>query len=107
MGYEPESDGGSIAKMSGKKLAILFGLIFFGAFMGVQVITGFPIKDLFVKESVTEEVLVSVKQADGTCVLDATDHPREIVNCTYEEGDHVIITYNKNNAGIESHRLAD
>lgn len=107
MGYEPESDGGSIAKMSGKKLAVLFGLIFFGAFMAIQMITGFPIKDLFIKESVTEEVLVSVKQADGTCVVDATDHLREIEGCPYQEGDRVMITYNKNNAGIESHRLAD
>ncbi|MEM3160582.1 MAG: hypothetical protein QXJ74_07350 [Nitrososphaera sp.] len=107
MGYEPDSDGGSIAKMSGKKLAILFGLIFFGGFMGVQMITGFPIKDIFIKESITEEVPVVVKQADGTCVVDATDHPREIENCPYDEGDHVVITYNKNNAGIESHRLAD
>lgn len=82
MGYEPESDGGSIAKMSGKKIAILFGLMLFGAFMGVQVITGFPIVDLFVKESVTEEVEVKFKQGT-TCIVNASDHPREIEDCPY------------------------
>ncbi|HEX9678456.1 hypothetical protein [Nitrososphaera sp.] len=105
MGYEPESDG-SIAKMSGKKLAVLFGLILFGAFMGVQVITGFPIKDLFVKESVTEDAKVVFKE-NGTCTVDTFDHPREIENCPYDEGDVVTVSYNKDNAGIQSHRLAD
>ena len=105
MGYEPESDGG-IAKMSGKKLAILFGLMLFGAFMGVQVITGFPIVDLFVKESVTEETEVIFKQGT-TCTVDTFDHPREISDCLYQVGDHVVVTYNKDNAGIQSHRLAD
>lgn len=105
MGYEPGSDGG-IAKMSGKKLAILFGLILFGAFMGIQVITGFPIIDLFVKESVTEETEVVFKQGN-TCTVDTFDHPREIGDCPYEVGDHVVVTYNKDNAGIQSHSLAD
>lgn len=105
MGYEPGSDGG-IAKMSGKKLAILFGLILFGAFMGIQVITGFPIIDLFVKEPVTEETVVVFKQGN-TCTVDTFDHPREIGGCPYEVGDHVVVTYNKDNAGIQSHSLAD
>lgn len=92
--------------MSGKKLAALFGLMIFGAFMGVQVITGFPIVDLFVKESVTEEVEIEFKQ-EGTCIVSASDHPREIDDCPYNVGDIIIITYNRDNAGIESHSLAD
>lgn len=106
MGYEPDSEGGAFAKMSGKKLAILFGLMLFGAFMGVQVILGFPVVDLFVKEAVTEEVLVGIK-VTNTCIVDASDHTREIPNCPYEVGDRILITYNKDNAGILSHRLAD
>lgn len=106
MGYEPESDGGSFARMSGKKLAALFGLAIFGGFMGIQVITGFPIKDLFIKESVTEEVPIEFKQG-STCIVSASDHSREIEDCPYDVGDNVIITYNRNNAGILSHSLAD
>jgi hypothetical protein len=105
MEYEPESDGGSIAKMSGRRLMMLFGLIIFGAFIGIQVITGFPIKDLFIKESITEEVLIEFRQAD-TCIVSASDHSREIENCPYNVGDLVVITYNKDNAGILSHSLA-
>lgn len=92
--------------MSGKKIAILFGLMLFGAFMGVQVITGFPIIDLFVKESVTEEVQVEFKQ-DDRCIVSASDHPRDIEDCPYSVGDHVMITYNRDNAGILSHSLAN
>jgi hypothetical protein len=106
VGYEPGTDGGSIARMSGKKLAILFGLMIFGGFMGVQVITGFPIVDLFVKESVTEEVEVEFKQG-ATCIVSASDHPREIEDCPYSVGDRVTITYNRDNAGIVAHSLAD
>ncbi len=106
MGYEPESDSGGIAKMSGKKLAILFGLMIFGGFMTIQMITGFPVVDLFVKESVTEEVEVEFKQGT-TCIVSASDHPREIEDCPYNVGDHVTITYNRDNAGILSHSLAD
>ncbi len=106
MGYEPNSDDGSIARMSGKKIAILFGLMLFGAIIGVQVITGFPIVDLFVKESVTEEVEVEFKQED-TCIVSASDHTREIDDCPYDVGDQILITYNRDNAGIESHTLAD
>ncbi len=106
MAYEPESNGGSIARMSGKKLAILFGLAIFGAFIGVQVITGFPIRDLFIKESVTEEVLIEFKQ-ENTCIVSASDHPREIEDCPYNVGDSVVITYNRDNAGILSHSLVD
>jgi hypothetical protein len=102
MGYEPDSS--AFEKISGKKLALLFGLIFFGAFMLLQTILGFPIRDLFIKETITEEVEVVIK--DGSdCIVEATDHPRRISDCPYDEGDIVIVTYNRDNAGIISHRL--
>ncbi|MEO9364077.1 MAG: hypothetical protein ABI348_09270 [Nitrososphaera sp.] len=106
MGYEPDDDGGMFAKTSGKKLAILFGLVFFGAFMLIQVVQGFPLRDVLIREKVTEERAIAIKQ-DGVCVIDTPDHPREIKDCPYNVGDRVIVTYSKNSAAIESHRLAN
>ena len=103
MSYEPD-DGGMFARTSGKKLAILFGLVFFGGIVLIQVVQGFPIRDILVREHVTEERTIAIKQA-GVCVVDTPDHPREIKDCPYNEGDRVVITYIKNNAAIESHRL--
>lgn len=99
-----DSDSSLFEKMSGKKLATLFGLAFFGAFMLIQMVQGFPLRSLFIKETVTEEVDVTIKQGN-VCVIETADHPREIQNCTYNVGDHLIVTYNKDRAGIESHRL--
>lgn len=104
MSYEPD-DGGMFAKTSGKRLAILFGLVFFGAFMVIQMIQGFPIVELFVKETVTEEF--EVAKFGDVCVVETPDHPREIEDCPYSDGDVIVVTYNVERAGIESHRLAD
>ncbi len=104
MSYEPD-DGGMFAKTSGKKLAILFGLVFFGAFVLLQVIQGFPIRDILIREKVTEERTIAIKQGN-LCVVDTPDHPRNIENCPYNVGDKVIITYTKNSAAIDSHKLA-
>lgn len=100
-----DSDSSVFDKFSGKKIVIMFALIFLGAFALIQMIQGFPLKDLLIKESVTEEIDVYLKQGD-TCIIDTVDHPREIKNCPYNQGDHIVVTYNKNNAGIESHHLA-
>lgn len=93
------------ARTSGKRLAILFGLIFFGAIMVIQMVQGFPIRDLLIKQTITEERPILIRQGD-VCVVDTPDHPRDIDPCTYHVGDQVIITYSKNNAEIESHHLA-
>jgi hypothetical protein len=105
MSYGPDDEGGMFAKTSGKKMAALFGLVFFGAFMVIQMVQGFPIVDLFVRETVTEEYEVA---RDGdVCIIDTPDHPRTIQDCPYNDGDVVEVTYNVERAGIESHRLAD
>jgi hypothetical protein len=104
VGYEPD-DGGMFARTSGKRLAILFGLALFGALMLIQVVQGFPLRDLLVKERVTEETAITIKQG-SVCSIETSDQqPRQLDNCPYNIGDHVIVTYNKNNAGIESHHL--
>ncbi|AIF84020.1 hypothetical protein NTE_01962 [Candidatus Nitrososphaera evergladensis SR1] len=106
MSYEPDDGGGGMfARTSGKRLAILFGLAFFGAFMLIQVVQGFPLRDILIREKITEERAIAIKQGD-LCVIDTPDHPREIKNCPYNVGDRVIVTYSKNNAAIEAHRLA-
>ena len=104
MGFD--SDQSEFARMSTKKLAILFGLAFFGAFMFIQMIQGFPLKDIFLKQEITEQVQIGIKQA-GTCVVTPSDkEPREIHDCPYNIGDKLIITYAKGRAPIDSYKLA-
>ncbi|HVX01818.1 MAG TPA: hypothetical protein VHA09_01565 [Nitrososphaera sp.] len=105
MSYGPDDDGGMFARTSGKRLAILFGLVFFGAIMVIQMVQGFPLRDLLIRQTITEERPIAIKQGD-ICVVDTPDHPRDIEPCPYNLGDRVIITYSKNNAGIDSHHLA-
>ena len=100
------SDESEFAKISTKKLAILFALAFFGAFMLIQMTQGFPLKDIFFRQQVTEEVQVKIKQAQLCIVEPSDEQPREIKDCPYNVGDKLIITYSKNGAGIDSYRLA-
>ena len=103
MGYQ--SDSSEFEKMSTKKLAILFGLAFFGAFMVIQMIQGFPLAQLFTRKTVTQEVLVSLKQGD-VCVVEPPDsQPKEIRQCLYNVGDMLVVTYYEGSTKLESHRL--
>ena len=106
MGYQ--SDSSEFEKMSTKKLAILFGLAFFGAFMVIQMIQmiqGFPLAQLFTRKTVTQDVLVSLKQGD-VCVVEPPDsQPKEIRQCLYNVGDVLVVTYYEGSTKLESHRL--
>ena len=102
MGYQSDS---SEFEMSTKKLAILFGLAFFGAFMVIQMIQGFPLAQLFTRKTVTQDVLVSLKQGD-VCVVEPPDsQPKEIRQCLYNVGDMLVVTYYEGSTKLESHRL--
>jgi hypothetical protein len=91
--------------MSTKKLAILFGLAFFGAFMVIQMIQGFPLFQLFARQTVTGEVPVTIKQGD-VCVVEPPDgQPKEIQQCSYNVGDQLVISYYEGSTKVESHRL--
>ncbi len=104
MSYGPD-DSSELGKMSTKKLAILFGLAFFGAFMLIQMIQGFPLAQLITRTTVTEEVVVSIKQGD-VCVVEPSDRqPKEIRECLYSEGDTLIVTYYHSSTKVESHAL--
>ena len=103
MGYE--SDSSEFERISTKKLAILFGLAFLGAFMVIQMIQGFPLAALLFRQTVTEEVSVSIKQGD-VCVVEPADlTPKSIEGCPYNIGDTLIVTYYEGSTKVESHSL--
>jgi hypothetical protein len=103
MGYE--SDSSEFARISTKKLAILFGLAFFGAFMLIQMIQGFPLAEILFRQTVTEEVNVSIKQED-VCIIEPPDgQPKSIHGCPYNLDDPLIVTYYEGSTNVESHRL--
>lgn len=99
------SDSSEFERMSTKKLAILFGLAFFGAFMVIQMIQGFPLVQLFSRQTVTEDVKVSIKNGD-VCVVEPSDgQPKDIQQCSYNIGDTLVVTYYKSNTKLESYKL--
>ncbi|MGA7042592.1 MAG: hypothetical protein WCF03_18705 [Nitrososphaeraceae archaeon] len=105
MGYDSDSDPPIYSGMPGKKLGILVGVIALGSFIAVQAMFGFPIKDL-VRNEVTEESKVVIKDQQGTCIVEASDHqPRAIPNCPYNAGDTLIVTFKKGTAPIEKYYL--
>jgi hypothetical protein len=108
MGYDSDySDSGEsiFAGMSGKKLGILIVIVGLGAFIAVQAMFGFPIKDLIRKE-VTDEAKVVTKDQQGTCVVEASDYrPRGISNCAYNVGDVLIVKYKQGTVPIEKYSL--
>jgi hypothetical protein len=99
-----ESDPSEFARISTKKLAILFGLAFFGAFMLIQMVQGFPLGEILFRQTTTEEVTVSIKQED-VCVVEPPDgQPKSIHACPYNIGDRLIVTYYEGSTNVESHR---
>jgi len=105
MGYNSDSDPPIYSGMPGKKLGILLGVIALGSFIAVQAMFGFPIKDLL-RNEVTEESKVVIKDQQGTCIVEASDHqPRAIPNCPYNVGDTLIVTFKKGTAPIEKYYL--
>jgi hypothetical protein len=100
-----ESDSSELARISTKKLAILFGLAFFGAFMLIQMTQGFPLAEILFRQTVTEDVKVSIKHED-VCVIETSDgQPKSIQGCPYDLDDPLIVTYYEGSTNIESHRL--
>jgi hypothetical protein len=101
MGYEPDSDDKAI---SGKKLAVLFGLALVGALVFIQALFGFPLKDV-IRPEVTQAAKVIIKDARGTCIVDTPDHPRSIPNCQFEEGQTLIVTYRQDTEPIVRYQI--
>ena len=100
-----EADSSEFARISTKKLAILFGLAFFGAFMLIQMIQGFPLAEILFRQTVTEEVSVSIKHEE-VCVIEPDDgQPKSIQRCPYNLDDPLVVTYYEGSTNVESHRL--
>ena len=71
----------------------------------VFALSGFQARRLFAP-SITEDAQVSIKNQDGTCVVEGSDRvPRTISNCPYNTGDTVSITYKAEQPSIERHEL--
>ena len=101
MGYD--FDSSNEQGIPARKLALIFALAVIGAILFIQFIFGFPLLDL-IRKSVTEEAKV-VSKDDSVCVIDTSDHPRSISNCTYKVGDLLIVTYKNGTQPIEKHEL--
>jgi hypothetical protein len=71
----------------------------------VFALSGFQARILFAP-SITEDAQVSIKNQDGTCVVEGSDRvPRTISNCPYNTGDTISITYKREQPSIERHEL--
>lgn len=67
----------------------------------VFAILGTSATSIFVS-STTEDGVVEIKQADE-CVVRASDIPRKISNCPYDQGQKISITYKPGQPNFESH----
>ena len=88
--------------MSGKKLAILFIIALIGAIVFIQVLFGLPFLDIF-RRDITEDATVIIKN-NNSCVVETSDHPRNIENCPYDKGDVVTVTYREGTQPITQHQ---
>lgn len=72
--YAPDSksDTSLFSTLSGKKTALLVGIIVAAGFFGAQAMFSFHIKDL-IRYDVANGVKVITK-GEGTCVVEASDH---------------------------------
>ena len=101
MSYGYEIDTGENQGISNRQLALIFGISIVGIFI-VFALFIFPIQNLF-PESITEQATI-ISKSDEECVVDSKDHPRAILNCTYDIGDKLQITYKYGTAPVETHK---
>lgn len=61
--------------------------------------------EILFRQTVTQEVNVSIKQGD-VCVIEPPDgQPKSIQGCPYNIDDPLIVTYYEGSTNVESHRL--
>ena len=89
-----------------KKLAILFGLAFFGAGSCSYKWYRVPsCRDPIQADRNSRGPHVSIKQGD-VCVIEPPDEqPKSIQGCPYNIDDPLIVTYYERSTNVESHRL--
>jgi hypothetical protein len=92
----------SVGGLSLGKLAII--LIAAGVAI-VFAISGFQARNVFFAPNITKETQVIIKE-QGTCIVQAEDDvPRTIVDCPYDVGDTISITYKREQPPILEHQL--
>jgi hypothetical protein len=74
----------------------------FGAFIFIQALYGFPLRD-FIGKEITEEAKIIVKNAEGTCMVETSDHLRVIPNCEHDVGEVLVVAYKEGTQPIENH----
>jgi hypothetical protein len=104
--FDSESSSSIFSQMSGKKLAALAIIIIIGAIFGVQALFAFPLKDLIRKEVTSDAKVVIKDDVHKTCIVEASDRiPRSILNCPYQVGDTLVVTFKEGTAPIEKYHL--
>ena len=92
------------SELSGKKAIILVAAAIVGIFFVLQALFGFPI---FKPKSdiVDNSAVVIIKdRSDDSCIVEASDRiPRAILECPYEKGDVITITYIEGTDQIKNH----
>jgi hypothetical protein len=82
--------------------AILAILLIGAGIVIVFFISGFQILNVL-SPSITEEVVVIIKQ-NNVCIVEASDNvPRQIQECPYDKGQRITIVYKYEQPRIESH----
>ena len=92
------------SELSGKKAIVLVAAAIVGIFFVLQALFGFPI---FKPKSdiVDNSAVVIIKDpSDGSCIVEASDRiPRAILECHYEKGEVITITYTEGTDQIKNH----
>lgn len=101
MNYDEISPTSDDNGLSIKHIKLIFIIAIVGIFLLFALFIT-PIQNL-IREPMSEEVTV-ISKSDGECVVDSKDHPRSIVNCDYEVGDKLEITFDQGTAPITSHK---
>ncbi len=91
----------SLESIDTKKLAII---LIAGGVLAVFAISGFQARDVIFAPSITEDVVVLIKQ-NSECIVEPSDRvPRTIGDCQYNQGDAISITFKPNQPAIERHQ---
>lgn len=91
----------SLESIGTKKLAIF---LIAGGVLAVFVLSGFQAKDVLFAPSVTEDVVILIRQ-NSECIVEPSDLvPRTIADCEYNQGDFISITFKPNQPAIERHQ---
>lgn len=91
----------SFESISPSKLALIFGV---AAVVIILVLLGSSLRNLF-SGSITDDVIVIIKEGNNCIVEGADKIPRIITNCSYNLNDTISITYKAQQPTVEKHEI--